>query len=141
MKKWFAFAGLLLVIGVLIVGLTACAVFDRNLTESTLEVTESFSAINIDTDMANISILPSSDGACRVISRDLEKIKYTANVEGDTLRIVANDTRMWFEKLFNAHTPTLLVYLPENQYGALTIDEDTGNITVNHFPSFRAHTL
>ncbi len=139
MEKWLTLAGLLVIVGLSLFALTACSgAFNSNgnLVENVTTVSNDFNSISIYTDTADISILPSEDEACKVVSNDLKKIEYSVKIEDSTLKICVRDTRMWFEKIFNWHTATLTLYLPENEYGTLTINEDTGDIEVNHSFTF-----
>ena len=116
--------------------LTACSTnwsFGNSLRlreEKTQEVTESFNGIEIDTDVADITLLPSEDGSCKVVSFDNKKITYSAKVEGGILKISEQDGRKWFQKMIGRGRSSLTVYLPERVYTSLTVSEDTGNITV-----------
>lgn len=137
MKLWLKALVLSIITGTLACTLTACAGSPINkLVESVIDVKNEFNSIVIDTSMADISILPSEDGNCKVIANDLKKIVYTAEVEGNTLKIKLNDQRKWYQKLFNWHTPTLTLYIPAKEYGALNIDASTGNIRINHAFTF-----
>ena len=133
MKKMLILAALLLVAGSLIFTLTACN-SDWSLggeaEEKTTTVTDSVTGIDIRTDTANISFLPSEDGSCKVVSLDIPKIRYDASVENGVLKIKSTDTRKWFERIFNINQNSLTVYLPSSEYGELLIDEDTGNIHI-----------
>ena len=60
-------------------------------------VTEEFNSISVEGDTADITLLPSEDGACRVSCYDHEKIKYTATVDNGTLKITLTDERAWYE--------------------------------------------
>ena len=134
MKQWFTLAGILIVVGGLIFTLSACSGgwnFGRKNVEKTVTVEDGFSAISIETDTADISILPSEDGSTKVVSSDIKKIIYNVSVENSVLKIKEEDTRKWFESVFNMSVNTLTVYLPESEYASLSISEDTGDIKVS----------
>ena len=133
MKKWFTIAGLLIILGGSIFTMSACKggwSMGGKHEEKTVNVTDNFSGIDIITNTADISFLPSDDGSCKIVSKDIKKIKYTANIEDGILKIKAEDTRKWFERLFNMRSSALTVYLPLGEYTSLSIDESTGNITI-----------
>lgn len=134
MKTWFTIAGILIIAGSLIFTLSACnggLNFDKNLEEKTVNVTDSFEGVDICTSTANISILPSDDGSCKIVSKDIKKIKYTANIENGILKIKTEDTRKWFERISFVNSSALTVYLPLGEYTSLSIDESTGNIAIS----------
>lgn len=145
MKKWLLFAFTLMLLGGFIFSMTACSlnwdfkeIFNANFEQTSMDVTQDFRSIGVLTDTADITLLPSEDGVCRVIAKDHKKIQYTATVENETLKIRSADTRKWHERIFNLASPSLTVYLPAEEYAALSIKESTGDVTVGapfHFES------
>lgn len=139
MKQWFTLAGILIVVGGLIFTLSACSGgwnFGRKNVEKTVTLEDGFSAISIETDTADISILPSEDGSTKVVSSDIKKIIYNVSVENGVLKIKEEDTRRWFESVFNMSVSTLTVYLPESEYASLSINESTGDIKISEDLTF-----
>ena len=102
---------------------------------NTYDVDEPFTNIKIDTDTADIRFAKSSDGKCRVATRDTSNHIYSVAVEDGTLQI-----QVYFKGLFEigigAYESFLTVYLPEDAYGTLTIKEDTGDIEIPENFSF-----
>ena len=94
------------------------------------KITDDFNTIEIDTDVSDVTILPSEDGECRIVCSEHEKITHVGAVDGSTLNIEVLDKRNVFEKIF---TPKMkvTVYLPRSEYGALTAETDTGSVTVD----------
>lgn len=145
MKKRLLFAFTLMLLGGFIFSMTACSlnwdfkeIFNANFEQTSIDVTQDFRSIGVLTDTADITLLPSEDGVCRVIAKDHKKIQYTATVENETLKIRSADTRKWHERIFNLASPSLTVYLPAEEYAALSIKESTGDVTVGapfHFES------
>ena len=134
MKTWFIIAGALILLGSLIFTMSSCASgwsMSGKREEKINEITEDFDGIAIDTDTADISILHSDDGSCKIVAYDIKKINYSVNIENGILKIKLNDTRKWFEKIFNMGSSSLTIYLPESEYTSLTIKEDTGDIEVS----------
>jgi DUF4097 and DUF4098 domain-containing protein YvlB len=134
MKQWFIIASTLIVFGGLMFTLSSCASgwsFGGKREQKINTVTEDFHGIVIESDTADISILPSEDGSCKVVAYDIKKINYSVNVEDGILKIKLEDTRKWFEKIFNMGSGSLTVYLPESEYASLSISEDTGAIKVS----------
>lgn len=136
MKKWFTIAGLLIVVGGLMFTMSACANdwrMDAKHEEKIKTVTEDFNGIDINTNTADITFVPSEDGICKVVASDHKKINYSTNVENGILKIKLQDTRKWFNKIFNMHSGSLTVYLPKSEYASLSINEDTGDITIKGY--------
>ena len=104
---------------------------------NTYDVDEPFTNISIDTDTVDIRFAKSSDGKCRVATRDTSNHIYSVAVEDGTLHI-----QVYFKGLFEigigAYESFLTVYLPEDAYGALTIKDDTGDIEIPENFSFES---
>ena len=96
---------------------------------NTYDVDEPFTNISIDTDTVDIRFAKSSDGKCRVATRDTSNHIYSVAVEDGTLHIRV-DFKGHFEIGIGAYESFLTVYLPEDAYGALTIKGDTGDIEI-----------
>ncbi|MBO5757300.1 MAG: DUF4097 family beta strand repeat protein, partial [Clostridia bacterium] len=104
---------------------------------NTYDVDEPFTNISIDTDTADIRFAKSSDGKCRVATKDAHNHIYDVGVQDDTLYI-----HMYFKGLFElgigSYDASLTVYLPEDVYGTLTIKESTGDIEILENFSFES---
>ena len=136
MKKWFTIAGALILMGGLMFTMTGCAGgwhFGGKRVETSTDITEGFSNIDIITDTYDITLAPSQDGNCRLVTYGNKKITHTASVEDGTLKIHINDSRKWFERIFGWYTNLLTLYLPEAEYASLSISEDTGNISISGY--------
>ncbi|MBQ8351581.1 MAG: DUF4097 family beta strand repeat protein [Clostridia bacterium] len=99
---------------------------------TTHTVSESFLDIDIRTIEADIKLLPAEDGTCRVVCEETDKISHAVTVAGNTLTIRRHDSRKWYEKI-NLYFPTLslTVYLPQEEYAALTLQSVSGDITIS----------
>ncbi len=105
--------------------------FGAPVVTNTHEPTEEFSNISIEAETADIKILPSEDGKCKVVCYERENQSHCVTVENDTLTIKLVDTRKWYEYIgFNFVNTEITVYLPEPEYGALAVNNSTGDITV-----------
>lgn len=145
MKKILTLACFLILIGTMLFTLAACTgggfakIFGGNTVETVKTVDTKFENISIFTDTANIIFLPSEDETCKVVACDKTKVRYDATVENGTLILKSIDERNWFERAFNFfQNATLKVYLPESTYSALTIEEDTGDISIPADFSFKS---
>ncbi len=142
MKKttiWLIFATCLILIGCIIFGgvMTMFKWDFKNLnTEkfetTTHEISEDFDSISIKNDTANVILMPSDDGICKVICYEHQKEKYSVDVSGNTLNIIPVDTRKWYEHIsfFSFESPKITVFLPKVQYNTFTAHQDTGNVQI-----------
>lgn len=97
-----------------------------------------FDKISIDTDTAEIELVPSENKECKVVCFESEKAEHYAAVENGTLVISSTDKRKWYEYIgISLKTPKITVYLPQNSYNSLSVESDTGNITVPETLSFK----
>jgi DUF4097 and DUF4098 domain-containing protein YvlB len=138
MKFWLIIAGSLLIFGlVMFVIVMSINGWDfsnlgaSRLITNTHEIENSFNSISINTTTADISILPSTDGACRVECYELEKAKHSVSVKDDTLCVELDDERAWYDMInFNPDSPKITLFLPFKEYGSLVINDTTGDLEV-----------
>ncbi len=98
---------------------------------NTHRVTEAFTHIQIHADTADILVLPSEDGNCRVVCHERENARHTVTVEQGTLKIRVVDERKWYEYIgFNFGQQKLTLYLPQQAYEALSIQADTSDVDI-----------
>lgn len=137
-KIWLLAAAILVLVGVVgFMGLmganrwnTGILNTDR-LVSRTVDLDGSFQNISIETDTDDISFQPSQDGKCRVEFLEWEKQPHTAAVQGDTLKITAEDQRSWLDHIsVSLEGPKMTVYLPRTAYRELNIRESTGDIAI-----------
>lgn len=96
---------------------------------NTHTVDEKFRNVNVDTDTTEVVFLPSFDGVCRIVCYEEEKQKHTVSTDGETLNIIVSDARKWYEYIgISRGTPKITVYLPNNEYGALSVKGSTGDV-------------
>ena len=94
-------------------------------------LSDSFLHFDIDTDTADIRLVPSIDGNCRVECYEQAKMRHDVSVQSDTLVIQMEDRRAWYDYIgFHLESPIIRIYLPLEQYGALSISASTGDITI-----------
>ena len=100
--------------------------------EKIYDVTEGFDGISIISNTADITLLPSEDGECRVVSYNHKKISYSVSVENGVLTVAVIDERAWYDRCVPGIDKyySLTLYLPKSEYASLSIEEDTGNINV-----------
>ena len=137
-KIWLITATVLALLGIGVFVSAAAAVgFDltrfatQKYQTTTHTPNEDFSNISIKANTADISLVPSEDGVCRVSCYEWEKLKYSVAVRDDTLFIDMVDERAWYDHIgIGLGSPKITVYLPRSIYGALTVVGSTGDVTV-----------
>lgn len=104
----------------------------------TLEFTEDFENISINTSTDDIVFKKSEDEKCKVVFYQDQKIKHTAKISGKTLMIGKTDTRNWYDHIefFSFDTTKITLYLPKEIYSSLDIKTDTGDIKIPDSFSF-----
>ncbi len=144
-KAWLIAAASLVIIGCILFAVVM-AVTGRDRSElstvryetNTYRITEPFSALSLTTDTADITFAPSDDGKCRVECYEEEHAKHSVSVENNTLTVSIDDQRSWDEYIGFFDSPKITVYLPDTEYGALVIQESTGNVEIPEDFSFES---
>lgn len=138
-KIWIILATCLILIGCIIFG-GVMAMFNwdfsklntEKFTTTTHKISEDFDSISIKNDTADVILMPSDDGICKVICYEHQKKKYSVNVSDNTLKLIPVDTRKWYEHIsfFSFENPKITLFLPKSQYNTFTAHQDTGNIQI-----------
>ena len=137
-KKWLIVATVLVILGAIIFGgamMTLGWDFSKLSTVKYNTAVHTFldeiKHISIDTDTADITFVPTADGNTKVVCYEREKENHIVSLVGDTLTIELRDGRRWYEHIgIGFETPKITVYLPQEVYGALTVETKTGSVTV-----------
>ena len=74
------------------------------------EINEDFDNILIETDTANVTLVPYFDGKCSVVCYEQSNVKHSVLVRDGALTVSVEDTRKWYEYIgFNFTKPTFLL--------------------------------
>ncbi len=139
-KLWLITAASLVVVG-LIIFASVMTVYNWDFTKlstvkyetNTYEITEEFINISINADTEDIFFVPSEDGKCKVICVEETKLKHTFKVEDGTLVVDRVNERKWYEYIgINFGSSKITVYLPQGEYGALSVKASTGDIRIQN---------
>ena len=96
---------------------------------NTYDLKDPFTGIAMETDTADIRFTLSDDGTCKVVCYEPENARHSVAVQDGLLTIKHSDQRKWYEHLdITSVTSRITVYLPEAEYGTLSITERTGDI-------------
>ena len=138
LKLWLILAAVLIVIGLILIVIPMsiykwdfsrlnAVPFETN----THTPQASFHSITLNTDTADISILPSPDNTCKVVCHEPEDLKHTVEVLDGILTIQEVDTQKWHTFLgLSFGSSKITLYLPNEAYTNLTIRESTGDIQI-----------
>ena len=100
----------------------------ETLTEKTVTVTEDFDSIAVKETGADVKLLPSGDGSCRVVYGENERVRYSVKVTDKTLTVCREDKSGGLVKAFYTREVPLQIYLPEQSYRSLLIDCAGGDV-------------
>lgn len=93
------------------------------------EITDSFQKILINTDTADITLVPSD--TISVVCTERVNAKHTVSVKDGILRIEIVDYTKWYERIgFDFSTSKITVYVPQGQYEMLKIKGSTGDVKI-----------
>lgn len=145
-KGWLIAAASLVLVGcVLFAGTMAALGWDFSKLSTVgyethaYEIDEPFGDISLKTETADIVFARSDDGTCRVECREEETGRHSVSVKENTLVIEHIDTGAWYSRIgLRFGTPKITVYLPETEYGALSVCGSTGNVEIPKGFSFKS---
>lgn len=103
----------------------------KNYLTNTNPVTESFSNISVDCDTADIRIVRSENGDCKVVCYEHEKAQHAVSVQDGTLNVKLNDNRKWYERIIGSSHDKVTIYLPNTEYCDLTVKSDTSDVNIS----------
>lgn len=141
-KKKILLAAAACVAAGLLISFVALAAMDFNFFEmSTMEPvtntytpTQAFTGISVSGAECDVQLLPSENGACKVVCNETDKITHTVAVENGTLTIRSVDNRKWYEHIgfyWNITRPIqVLIYLPDRAYDTLAVRTASGTVDV-----------
>lgn len=101
-----------------------------NTLERSYECEEKITDVSIFLDTEDITILPSSDGKTKFVFKESESLKHTVSCDGGKASISVEDTRKWYNYIFNFTETSITLYLPEESYSSLIINADTSDVEI-----------
>lgn len=97
------------------------------------EINDDYKNISIVTDTADVVLIPTESLKSSVVCYEQENLKHSVTVKDGTLFIDIVDTRKWYEHIgIDFATPKITVYIPQGEYGTLSVKSSTGNICVEN---------
>lgn len=93
---------------------------------------QDFDSIIIDATTADLKILPSTDGQCKIDLVERENLYFMPSVENGILTINEIDDRKWYEYIgIGWSNMSITLYLPKEQYDSLTVELTTGKAQID----------
>ena len=145
-KIWLLIATLLLLLGSVVFASAMCFLkwdFSKLATSkyqtNSYAITEDYKDIFIDTNTANIIIVPSDDTVCYVECHEQKELSHSVEVTDGVLSIKLIDSRKWYEYIeISSISPKITVYLPKDEYNSLSIDTRTSDIKISNGLKFES---
>ncbi len=138
-KKWLIAAVALILIGaILFIGVLFALKWDFlrlstvNYERNYYDIQEDFQSISIKSDTTDIIFVSTQDKKPSVVCFEDAELNHSVFVENGTLIIQQLEKRNWFDNIgIIMHDPEIKIFLPQQQYDALTIQENTGDIEIS----------
>ena len=93
---------------------------------------EDFDSIIINATTADLKILPSTDGQCKIDLVERENLYFMPSVENGILTINEIDDRKWYEYIgIGWSNMSITLYLPKEQYDSLAVELTTGRAQID----------
>ena len=130
----FVLSGLLLFVGVM----TALGWDFKKLQTVEYEtkqykITETVQSLSIKGSTGNVMILPTQEAAARVVCYEKTGVSNSVSVQDGVLTIEEAETKKWYQFLsISFEKPTVTVYLPQGEYGCISIKMSTGDISLQN---------
>lgn len=94
-------------------------------------ITDNYRDIKIVTDTADVVFIPAETVTTSVVCYESKRVTHTVMTLEDALLIEVNDTRKWYEYIgLFVDTPSITVYMPQGEYGTLSVSSSTGDVTI-----------
>ncbi len=136
-KKWIIAALCLIGAGIItaaagyfLSGKDIMALNSRETIRSTYDVAGDFSGISVAAPSADVRILPSDDGKCRVVTSAPDEMKCYYGIENGTLKIIVMDSAEWYGVSICIASPSITLYLPQGRYENIEVRTNSGGISV-----------
>ncbi len=137
-KIWLIIATALILIGCVMFG-TVMTMLQWDFTKlSTVKyetndygIHEAYKNISIVTKTADIAFVPSENPKTTVLCYEQKNEKHSVAVQEGSLVIEIADTRKWYDHIgINFGTPKITVYIPQGEYGILSVKTITGDVEI-----------
>ena len=136
LRKLLSIAFLIMILPATVL-LTSCDQNDSKFLKTCVyEIIDDFTNISLNTDEADVTVLPSDDEKCRVICKEKNNQKHEVTISDKTLSINMINSRKWYNYIFSFGSQKIDIYIPESEYENLSINDNTGDIEIGKDFSF-----
>ncbi len=91
-------------------------------------VSGSFSSVSVTDYYADVQLRASRDGSVSVTTRDTQDVTHTVQVVNGTLTISRPEPSLGERIFHDDNEPSVVIYLPAGDYGALTVNTTSGDV-------------
>ena len=143
MKAAIIVAIILLAVGLIVTVVGICITnfkFDFKPSTQCVELEEDFNRISVDVATSDIKFLPSDTGKSfvEIVSSGNPNLRHNVQIKNGVMSISEQDDRKWYEHVSIGWSErSVTVYLATADFEALTIETNTGYVTVPKEFSFR----
>ena len=94
-------------------------------------IDDNYQNISVITDTAEVTFVATDNSYTSVVCNEQENAKHSVTAKDNTLLIELIETGEWYDHI-NIFTETtqVTIYLPQVEYGILTVKDDTGNVMI-----------
>lgn len=97
-------------------------------------IEDSISSISFDTDVTDIEFKASEDGNTKLVFVEREKYYHQYSVSEGALSVTSINEYQWYDQMFGFNGRiTATLFLPTNEYNALSVKTDTGDVNIDTF--------
>ena len=98
---------------------------------NTYEITEDIRDLDIQVGTADVFLVLSEDGSCKVVCNEEERLYHSVTVRDGVLEIRRVNEREWTDNIgIHMEDSRVTLYLPRAEYGKLVIDGSTGRVDI-----------
>ena len=96
-------------------------------------IEDPFTSVSVENaNVFDVTLRPSEDGSCKIVSEETDLLYATPTVESGTLRIKVTDARKWYHNIFSFYQVKVTAYLPEQVYESIAVDCVTGDVSISN---------
>ena len=138
-KRLTTLAAVLLLLGAILLGVTACTGAGgdgsraENYEKKSYEITDEIHDITISDITADVSVLPYDGDVVRIETYGHKKMIRAIDASDGNLSISVKDERDWWDFISLGQLSYVKVYLPDRVYGSLDISITTGDVNIGEF--------
>ncbi len=144
MKKAIIIGCICFFIGVILLGTSVVMVgfnlselvASNSLTQTTYIIEDKVERVVVDGLACDITIMPSSNKTCKIVSYDGKNLANSFVLNNGTLSIGQTDSRKWYEYITLNFGTSIKLYLPAGSYESLFVTTGSGDVTVSPLLAF-----